>query len=278
MRAFRTNPLLPAYSLAVKEFTAILLCVGQKLRVPAAWCRRDERLARFAPAVEGQVHAGTRRKLSSQVSRPEGMAFIFMEEMGRTLSHLRRDDEANWRTGPDSIGEKNSVTPPGFDGASCPRGRREETPTPPHWLCSEPTELQQMIAVLRGRATGLFYLRTGCPGNPNVGGTHNFGGIAAFQWAAPVTLDAGKTYARFVWPRRWRKPCVKDRGQLQISIVPKGLTRCCSRICKPTPGLRKLFFRPVELNLLFFAARTQQHIWDGTTRISFFFSHSKNLW
>src|SRR6266446_2823838 len=89
-------PIAPAYSLAVKEFTA-LSYVWQNFGPAMVFA--DEG-ARFAPALKAVTQDDT--EIVFHKSRPEGMRSISLEEL-EDSDPSPAVDEANWRTGPDSI-------------------------------------------------------------------------------------------------------------------------------------------------------------------------------
>jgi len=174
-------PIAPAYSLAVKEFTALSYGVAElrsghgvsRTKVPGSL------------RVEGS-HAGRDGNCLSQVLvRRECVPSHWRN--WKTLSHPRQWTKANWRTGPTQ--SRKFCTPP--VRRACPRG----VITTHRMLCSNQQMLQQMMQSLADEPPVLC---DWLPWNHTFGGSHNFGNWRLYNGGS-LYIDAGKPTPDLFW-------------------------------------------------------------------------------
>ena len=237
-------PIAPAYSLAVKEFTA-LSYVWKNFGPAMVFA--DEG-ARFAPALKAVTQGNT--EIVFHNSRPEGMRCISLDELENSEPSPTVDD-ANRRTGPDTIAKILYTS----GSTGLPKG----VITTHRMLCSNQQMLRQMMPSLGDEPPVLC---DWLPWNHTFGGSHNFG-IALFNGGS-LYIDAGKPTPD-LFDETLRN--LREIAPTAYFNVPKGYEMLVGHL-RTDPGLRKTFFS--RLNLLFFAAAgLSQHIWDALQDLAF---------
>jgi feruloyl-CoA synthase len=237
-------PIAPAYSLAVKEFTA--LSHVWKNFGPAMVFADDG--ARFTRALKAVTQPET--EIVFHRSRPEDMRSISLAEL-ENAEPSSAVDEANQRIGPDSIAKILYTS----GSTGLPKG----VITTHRMLCSNQQMLCQMLQFLADEPPVLC---DWLPWNHTFGGSHNFG--IALHNGGTLYIDAGKpTPDLFAETLR----NLREIAPTAYFNVPKAYEMLLAHL-RHDPSLRKLFFS--RLNFLFFAAAgLSQHIWDELQDIAF---------
>jgi feruloyl-CoA synthase len=238
-------PIAPAYSLAVKEFTA-LSYVWQNFAPAMAFVDDG---AKFSRALKAVLHGnGTQVVFGS--SRPEGIHSIPLAEL-EDAETTPAVEEAHRRVQPDSIAKILYTS----GSTGLPKG----VITTHRMLCSN----QQMLCeVLQFLADEPPVLCDWLPWNHTFGGSHNFG-IALYNGGS-LYIDAGKP-TKELFGETIRN--LREIATTAYFNVPKAYEMLVERL-RADSALRENFFR--RLKCLFFAAAgLSQHIWDELQDLAF---------
>jgi feruloyl-CoA synthase len=238
-------PIAPAYSLAVKEFTA-LSYLWQNF-APAMVFVDDG--AKFVRPLKALLEDG-KTKVVFHGSRPDGIPSIPLAELEDAASSAAVDD-AHRRIQPDSIAKILYTS----GSTGLPKG----VITTHRMLCSN----QQMLCeVLQFLADEPPILCDWLPWNHTFGGSHNFG-IALYNGGS-LYIDAGKP-TKELFGETIRN--LREVATTAYFNVPKAFEMLVEHL-RSDPPLRKNFFS--RLKCLFFAAAgLSQHIWDDLQDIAF---------
>jgi feruloyl-CoA synthase len=238
-------PIAPAYSLAVKEFTA-LSYLWQNF-APAMVFVDDG--AKFVRPLKALLEDG-KTKVVFHGSRPDGIPSIPLAELEDAASSAAVDD-AHRRIQPDSIAKILYTS----GSTGLPKG----VITTHRMLCSN----QQMLCeVLQFLADEPPILCDWLPWNHTFGGSHNFG-IALYNGGS-LYIDAGKP-TKELFGETIRN--LREVATTAYFNVPKAFEMLVEHL-RSDPPLRQNFFS--RLKCLFFAAAgLSQHIWDDLQDIAF---------
>ena len=237
-------PIAPAYSLAVREFTA-LSYVWQNF-APAMVFVDDG--AKFERPLKAVMKGNT--KVVHHDSAPEGIRSISLAEL-ESMGPSPAVDEANRRTGPESIAKILYTS----GSTGLPKG----VITTHRMLCSN----QQMLCeVLQFLADEPPVLCDWLPWNHTFGGSHNFG-IALYNGGS-LYIDAGKP-TRELFGETLRN--LREIATTAYFNVPKAYEMLVEHL-RADARLRHNFFS--RLKCLFFAAAgLSQHIWDALLDLAY---------
>jgi feruloyl-CoA synthase len=237
-------PIAPAYSLAVKEFTA-LSYVWQNF-APAMVFVDDG--AKFVRPLKAVLHGDT--KVVFHRSRPDGIPSVSLAELENADPSLEVD-EANRRIGPESIAKVLYTS----GSTGLPKG----VVTTHRMLCSNQQMLCQVMQFLADEPPVLC---DWLPWNHTFGGSHNFG--IALHNGGSLYIDAGKP-TRDLFGETIRN--LREISTTAYFNVPKAYEMLVEHL-RADSDLRKKFFG--RLRCLFFAAAgLSQHIWDELQDLAF---------
>ena len=238
-------PIAPAYSLAVKEFTA-LSYLWQNF-APAMVFVDDG--AKFGRPLKAVLREGG-ATVVFHGSRPEGVPSISLAEL-EDADPSPGTEDAHRRVQPDSIAKILYTS----GSTGLPKG----VITTHRMLCSN----QQMLCeVLQFLADGPPVLCDWLPWNHTFGGSHNFG-IALYNGGS-LYIDAGKP-TKELFGETIRN--LREVATTAYFNVPKAYELLVEHL-RSDSALRKNFF--TRLKCLFFAAAgLSQHVWDDLQNIAF---------
>jgi feruloyl-CoA synthase len=237
-------PIAPAYSLAVREFTA-LSYVWQNFG-PAMVFVDDG--AKFERPLKAVLHGGS--TVVFHTSQPEGIASIPLSEL-EIADPSAAVDEANRRTRPENIAKILYTS----GSTGLPKG----VITTHRMLCSN----QQMLCeVLQFLADEPPVLCDWLPWNHTFGGSHNFG--IALHNGGSLYIDCGKP-TKELFGETIRN--LRDIPTTAYFNVPKAYEMLVEHL-RSDRDLRRTFFRRLQC-LFFAAAGLSQHIWDELQNIAF---------
>lgn len=237
-------PIAPAYSLAVKEFTA-LSYVWQNFG-PAMVFVDDG--AKFARPLKAVLQKNTKVVFSSFA--PDGIPAIPLAELENSGASPAVD-EANQRVSPESIAKILYTS----GSTGLPKG----VITTHRMLCSN----QQMLCeVMQFLADEPPVLCDWLPWNHTFGGSHNFG--IALHNGGSLYIDGGKP-AKNMFDETIRN--LREIPTTAYFNVPKAYEMLLEHL-RADAVLRKQFFSRLQC-LFFAAAGLSQHVWDDLQDLAF---------
>ena len=237
-------PIAPAYSLAVKEFTA-LSYVWQNFAPGMVFVDDGATFLRPLKAVlKGET------QVVFHGTRPDGIPSIPLCEL-ENADHSTAVEEANQRTRPESIAKILYTS----GSTGLPKG----VITTHRMLCSN----QQMLCeVLQFLADEPPVLCDWLPWNHTFGGSHNFG-IALYNGGS-LYIDGGKP------TRDSFGETVRNLREIPTTAyfnVPKAYEMLVEHL-RTDSDLRQTFFSRLQC-LFFAAAGLSQHIWDELQELAY---------
>jgi feruloyl-CoA synthase len=237
-------PIAPAYSLAVKEFTA-LSYVWQNFAPGMVFVDDGAKFLRPLKAVlKGET------QVVFHGTRPDGIPSIPLCEL-ENADHSTAVKEANQRTRPESIAKILYTS----GSTGLPKG----VITTHRMLCSN----QQMLCeVLQFLADEPPVLCDWLPWNHTFGGSHNFG-IALYNGGS-LYIDGGKP------TRDSFGETVRNLREIPTTAyfnVPKAYEMLVEHL-RTDSDLRQTFFSRLQC-LFFAAAGLSQHIWDELQELAY---------
>ncbi len=238
-------PIAPAYSLAVKEFTA-LSYLWQNF-TPAMVFVDDG--AQFVRPLKSVLQGGD-TKVICHSSRPEGIPSRSLSELESAAPSPIVED-ANRRTQPESIAKILYTS----GSTGLPKG----VITTHRMLCSNQQMLCEVLQFLQDQPPVLC---DWLPWNHTFGGSHNFG-IALYN-GGTLYIDSGKP------TRDLFGETIRNLSEIPVTAcfnVPKAYEMLVEHL-RTNETLRNTFFSRLQC-LFFAAAGLSQHIWDALQDIAF---------
>ena len=236
-------PIAPAYSLEVREFTA-LDHVWKNLRPGAVFVQNGSQFTRALQAVMRDPIP-----VIFHDSPPDGITAVSLSAIAHNQS-AKLTEDASRRTTPDTIAKILYTS----GSTGLPKG----VITTHRMLCSNQQMLRQVMPCLAEQPPVLC---DWLPWNHTFGGSHNFG-IALFN-GGTLYIDQGRPT-----PQGFQETLrnLREIATTAYFNVPKGYEILVAHLRKDF-ALRERFFS--RLNLLFFAAAGLNHnVWDELQKIA----------